>query len=105
MIIKTNYIGKYLELSEPVGRMKWNNAMGRSYPDGWRVPTRAELVTVFDEATDSGYVFDDMSVVWSSTSYALDPTDAWNVYFCNGNSNPYVKTNRYAIRLVREVKK
>ena len=105
MKVETDYTGTLLELSEPVGKMPWGEAIQQEWPDSWRMPTRGELVNLFDEATNSGHEFSDLSLVWSATSYALDPTDAWNVYFGNGNSNPYVKTNRYAIRLVREVRK
>jgi len=105
MNIEADYIGTSLELSKPICAMGWNEATERAWPDGWRMPTRAELVTLYDEATDSGYDFSDMSVVWSASSYAPDPTDAWHVYFDDGYSYADDKTLGYAVRLVREVKK
>jgi len=104
MKIETDYVGVSLELSRPIGARSWNEAISASYPNGWRMPTRAELVAVFDEATDSGYVFNDMSVVWSASSYVPDPTYAWVVYFDGGDSGANNKSICYAVRLIREVK-
>ncbi len=38
---------------------------------------------------------------WSSTSYAADSTNAWNVNFNNGNVNANNKTNSNYVRCVR----
>jgi len=38
---------------------------------------------------------------WSSTTYALNSTNAWNVNFNNGNVNNNNKTNNNYVRCVR----
>ena len=38
---------------------------------------------------------------WSSTSYAADTTNAWNVNFDNGNVNNNDKGNSNYVRCVR----
>ena len=38
---------------------------------------------------------------WSSTTYAGDTTNAWNVNFNNGNDNINNKTNTNYVRCVR----
>ena len=105
MNIESDYIGASFELSKPVVKIAWDEAIQQEWSDGWRMPTRAELVTVFDEAASSGHKFSDTSVVWSASSYALDPDDAWVVYFGDGDSDADVKTVGYVVRLVREIRK
>ena len=103
MNIETDYKSFALELSCPVGRMAWDKAMQQEWPDGWRMPTRAELVTVFDEATSSGHDFADTSIVCSASSYTPAPTYAWVVYFGDGASASFDKADWLTVRLVREV--
>jgi len=105
MKVESDYIGTLLELSKPVCEMKWAEAIQQDWADGWRMPTRAELVTLFDEAASSGHKFADTSIVWSSSSCAPGPTYAWYVYFGDGASYADSKTVGFAVRLVREVKK
>jgi hypothetical protein len=38
---------------------------------------------------------------WSSSSYAANATNAWNVNFNNGNDNANNKSNNNYVRLVR----
>ncbi|MBU0999107.1 DUF1566 domain-containing protein [Patescibacteria group bacterium] len=38
---------------------------------------------------------------WSSTTYANNTTNAWNVNFNNGNVNNNDKANSYYVRCVR----
>ena len=102
MKIETEYIGALLEISKPVGKLVWDEAMSRVWTDGWRMPTRGELVTLFDEATSSAHDFADTSIVWSASSYTADPTYAWVVYFDGGDSGANHKSIGYAVRLVRE---
>jgi hypothetical protein len=105
MNIETDFTSSTLELSHPVGEMTWEQAMSTEWPDGWKVTSRWELIKVYDEAVGLGHKFSDRSVVWSASSYVPGPTAAWIVYFYNGYSNANGKRNRYAVRLVREVKK
>ena len=103
MKIKTDFNGSTLELSHPVAEMNWEEAMTTEWTDGWRLPTRAELITLYHEAEDAGHSFRDTSIVWTASSYALVPTYAWPVYFHNGSSYANGKTNTGVVRLVREV--
>ena len=105
MKVEVDYTGTTLVLSHPVVKMKWAEAIAAEWSDGWRVPTRAELVALFDEATSSDHDFADTSIVWSASSYAPSPADAWLVDFGNGASGANLKTLVNAIRLVREVRK
>ena len=67
--------------------------------DGWRLPTRAELVALYDS---QGFP-DDMREkwFWSSTPYAPYPAFAWIVYFDDGFTLAYDTTNAGHVRLVR----
>jgi hypothetical protein len=38
---------------------------------------------------------------WSSSTYANNPTNAWNVNFNDGNGNANNKTNNFRVRAVR----
>jgi hypothetical protein len=105
MNITPDFIGKNLELSPPMGEMMWEQAMAMDWPDGWRVPTRAELVTVYDEATECGHKFSNHSDVWSSSSHAPAHTGAWLVYFGVGYSVTGSKFLSHIVRLVKEVRK
>ena len=69
------------------------------------MPTRLELISLYDEATNSGYEFGDESLVWTASPFIQDTAQAWYVYFGNGSSNAGYKFGDNAIRLVREVKK
>lgn len=68
--------------------------------DGWRMPTRVELLTLFD----SGDFPDSMrdKCFWSSTPHAPLPASVWIVYFYDGNSYANYSTNSFYVRLVRE---
>ena len=103
MKVESDYIGMSFELSKPVVKMAWGDAIQQEWPDGWRMPTRAELVTVFDEATSSGHDFADTSIVCSASSYTPAPTYAWVVYFGDGASASFDKADWLTVRLVREV--
>jgi hypothetical protein len=105
MNIETDFTSSTLELSHPVGEKTWETATDTAWPDGWRMPHRCELVKVYDEAVGLGHKFSDRTLVWSASSCAPDPSNAWNVFFNSGYSYAYNKTNDYSVRLVREVRK
>ena len=69
--------------------------------EGWRMPTRVELLALFDSGDFPEEMRD--KNFWSSTSYAPVPAGAWVVYFGNGYTNAYSTTNTYYVRLVRDV--
>ena len=105
MNIETDYVGVSLELSKPVGLMKWSEAVAAEWPDGWRMPTLSELASLYSEAIKARHKFANTSGVWSASLYDPDPSGAWLVYFAVGAPYANDKTNGNAVRLVREVKK
>lgn len=102
--IKWTKIGD-LEWSDNLREMNWEEAMQKAKDIGARLPTRTELVDLFDnhyeESQDlikdaTGYHY------WSSTEYNSGTANAWNVYLYSGSTNNNNKTtNRYAVRCVR----
>jgi len=101
MKINTDFIGSTLELSHPAGEMTWKEALNTKWSDGWRMPTRAELIALFHEAEDREHIFNDGAVVWSASSYASGSTVAWYVSFSNGGSFTGYKSKASGVRLVR----
>ena len=92
-----------LEWSKTLGEASWKDAQ-LLIPEGWRLPTIAELFGVVDytrsdpstelpETQSDGY--------WSSTTYQLNPTYAWFVYFYNGYVYYSTKSSNYYVRGVR----
>lgn len=69
-------------------------------PIGWRVPTRTELLELFD----SGDYPDEMigKGFWSSTPYKPVPTYAWYVNFDYGGTFADNATYSLYVRLVRD---
>ena len=104
MTIETDYKGSTLELSLPVGFMDWYQAKEQEWPDGWRLPTRIELMGLFDEAIEADHHFRNNADTWSTTSYHIATTRAWCVDFYSGVCYAYAKNIACKIRLVREVR-
>lgn len=75
---------------------------------GWRLPTRAELLTLVDltrndPAIDSTtFPNTPATIFWSSTPYVASSGYAWSVNFSYGNSNGTVTSNAFGrVRCVR----
>jgi hypothetical protein len=83
------------------------NAQGMCGANLWRLPTRAELITLIDNgrtapAIDVGLFPDTPSAgYWSSTPSARDGTAAWIVVFSDGSVTTEPATAAYRVRLVR----
>ena len=83
-----------------------NSASHRGHAD-WRLPNRTELESLvkIDASAPAidGTVFPATATAWywTSTTYAPNPAYAWCVYFNNGGTNAYLKTNTNHVRLVR----
>lgn len=81
-----------------------NHAHRHGHSD-WRVPTRAELMSLIDlnakkgAKTDQAAFPDCPSCFWTCETYEPDPAYAWVVY--DGDTYPYYKDNSYFVRLVR----
>ena len=99
-IIKQSIPAKELEWGAVSDKeMNWEEAKKwcETQGEGWRLPTRAELIQAFDEdiLPNSGNYF------WSSTENYNNPANAWNVNLNNGNTNNNNKTNGNYVRCVR----
>jgi hypothetical protein len=95
------------------GPMNWDDASAycadlafAGYSD-WRLPSRMELVSLVDLGTYHPAInttyFPGMSSesCWSSTTWAYSTSDAYTVFFDNGFTGAYNKTNNYYVRCVR----
>jgi hypothetical protein len=86
----------------PQEYMTWYEAVdyAESLGDGWRLPTRGELIDAYDSSV-IGFM---SGVYWSSSTYAHDNNNAWYVFLYNGVVDYSDTTNNYYVRCVREVK-
>jgi hypothetical protein len=84
-----------------------NTATRCGFADGWRVPTRRELLSIVHHgasspAIDTAYFPSTASnYYWSSDVYAPNAAGAWLVNFGNGFTNADDKTDTNLVRLVR----
>ena len=75
--------------------------------DDWRLPTRAELLTLVDDTRYSPAIDTDAfpntpnTWFWTSTTYAGDKDYAWFVYFDGGNSGIDYRGHLNRVRAVR----
>jgi hypothetical protein len=102
------------------GDMTWHEAQEYAQSlllDGrndWRLPTAAELETLFDRKTlyermrpimREEVPFKDKLSYWSSTTFAPDTYSAWIVMFDGAYILSYYKSNSYRVRCVRGLHK
>lgn len=89
----------------------WQEAMDKvaSLGDGWRAPTRAELVTLIDDTRRDPAVdvefFENLPADWhwSSSDVVGWPGYAWFVYFGDGGVDYSRRLGSGFVRPVREV--
>jgi formylglycine-generating enzyme required for sulfatase activity len=86
----------------PKEYMTWYEAVdyAESLGDGWRLPTRSELVNAYD----GDVIGFKKNSYWSSNTYAESTNLAWYVYFHNGNVYYCDKTFNSYVRCVREIR-
>lgn len=86
----------------PQKRMTWHEAVdyAKSLGDGWRLPTRGELIDAYDSSV-RGFMND---YYWSSSAYAQGTSSVWSVNFGSGLVASNVKTNGDYVRCVMEIK-
>mgnify|MGYP003626912765 CR=1 FL=1 len=90
-------------MTEDLGKMNWDAAMKAcaDLGDGWRLPTRLELLIMYDNKDEIGGFAN--SYYWSSTEDDYD--DAWTQYFSNGFQYYLTKNATNYVRAVRDIKK
>lgn len=77
------------------------------YSNGWRLPTRRELLSIVDYGRGSPNIDVDYfpaitsNYYWTSDVLASDPSFVWLVTFNSGGSDARLKTATYYLRLVR----
>jgi len=76
---------------------------------GWRLPTRAELLTIVDYSRVDKCISDDFKQTigffyWASNSHAKYETNAWRVSFNSGYTNYSNKLGKSNVRCVRALK-
>ncbi len=101
--------------TETIGNVTWAAAQTApttysrcSYPAGWRVPTRRELLSIvhhrfFSPTIDGAYFpATQTASYWSSDTYTYAPSigNAWIVDFSNGSTLAERKINTNPVRLV-----
>jgi hypothetical protein len=92
--------------------MSWGDAINAAattfagYSD-WRLPNKKELRSIVETGcyspsiNETAFPATPISHFWSSTTYASNPANAWDVYFYGGGSFAVSKANNYSVRLVR----
>ena len=80
----------------------WQEAMDIAQNHRWRIPTIKELKGFYDSEMHK-LVNIKPYYYWSSTTYALGTTYAWNVSFNYGSVNASLKTNAHYVICVRDV--
>jgi len=96
---------KQLQFGETAEKkMNWQKANDycKSLGKGWRLPTRIELIEMYDSGKVDGFKTD--AYYWSSTTYVIATEYAWFVDFYHGNVNSSNKEIRYYVRQAREIK-
>lgn len=107
--MKTKVLGT-LEWQEETHRMPWDVATqyAASLGDGWRLPTRVELLTLLDDTRfdPACSVFPDTppEFFWSSSPYVYNRDLAWVVDFAVGNVYGNYTGHESAVRLVRDAR-
>jgi hypothetical protein len=85
------------------------NNLGLCGASDWRLPTQMELLTLVHSGNvrptiDTNFFPNTASLpYWSSTTYAVNPLNAWGVHFGYGATHAVPKSEANAVRLVRGV--
>jgi len=88
-------------------KMTWQEAKdyAANLSDGWRLPTRTELLTLVDDTKHNPAcsVFPDCPSdwFWTSTPWAGSSSFAWVVHFGDGDANSNAVGNSSRVRCVR----
>jgi len=101
MEIESEFILNGLEYSYILHKKyTWNELKERDFKfDSWRVPTRTELINLFDCIKESR----DGSYIWSSSDCSDRNGDAWLVFFNLNVSGLHMRSGYCNVRLVRRM--
>lgn len=97
-----------LEWSNDLGEMTWYDAKKKCQKIGGRLPTRVELIDLYDnhpKECQKLVKYQLSSLFWSSTELSVNTSYAWNVALHNGNTYLNTKSTCYDVRCVRDVDK
>jgi len=102
--IKWTRIGD-LEWSSDLGEMNWHKAMAKAKDLGARVPTRIELIDLYDSHHEEMETLIEDSTSYNSWSATEGPgTNAWYVSLSSGYTYDYNKTFTNQLLVVREAR-
>ena len=98
MKIKAKYKFKIHKKSKR--NLTWEEAKAycKSLGDGWRMPTRVELLLMYEAKEEIGGFAN--TIYWSSTEY--DDFNAWFQFFNNGYQSTNSKYGTYYVRAVKD---
>ena len=90
-------------MTEDLGKMNWDAAMKAcaDLRDGWRLPTRLELLLMYNKQDEIGGFAD--NYYWSSTESVF--YNAWEQNFNYDNQNNTNKNGFNYVRAIRDIKK
>jgi hypothetical protein len=100
VILKEHF--KFEVHPKELGEMNWEDANTECalLGEGWRLPTRGELVLMYENKTVVGGFANNF--YWSSTEYITK--GAWGQSFYNGGQLNFSKANSIYVRAVRSLK-
>jgi hypothetical protein len=93
-----------LEWSEPIGLMTWRKACKKCKEMGGRLPTRIELIDLYDNHQEEIKDWETGGYFWSATTISGDTRYAWYVALYYGNTYYTAKTAEFDSRCVRDIK-
>jgi Protein of unknown function (DUF1566) len=95
----TDVHGLVAKTNDEMGAMTWSDAVAvvQAYDSGWRLPTSAELLTLYRQRKlIGGFTNDDY---WSATEQ--DVNSAWIQGFRTGDQDRYNKNSKLKVRAIR----
>lgn len=97
-------LGNLEVMTKDLGKMSWTDATKacQSLGGGWRLPTRDELTTLYENRDAiGGFSVDHYGLYWSSTR--IYATSAWVRVFADANGVEDSHTGEANVRAVRTV--
>jgi hypothetical protein len=86
-------------MPESKADINWKDAMAWAKEQGGDLPTRAELILLYENHSDK---FEERAY-WSNTQHASNSSYAWGQDFSYGTQDDYYKLNELRARAVRRL--